>query len=80
MDGSLPGFSVHGILQARILEWVASFFHMGSSRPRDQTQVFHFVGRLFTDSATRKPFFSSRSEDFLAYPMGLNAKNHKLLI
>ena len=38
---TLPGFSVHGISQARILEWVASSFSRGSSRPRDQTQVSH---------------------------------------
>ena len=37
MDCSLPGSSVHGILQARILEWVAMLFSRGSSRPRDQT-------------------------------------------
>ena len=35
MDCSLPGSSVHGILQARILEWVAISFSRGSSRPRD---------------------------------------------
>ena len=35
MDCSLPGFSVHGIFQARVLEWVAISFSMGSSRPRD---------------------------------------------
>ena len=39
MDCSLPGFSVHGILQARILEWVAIAFSRGSSQPRDQTWV-----------------------------------------
>ena len=39
MDCSSPGSSVHGILQARILEWVASPFSKRSSRPRDQTQV-----------------------------------------
>ena len=39
MDRSLPGFSVHGILQARILEWVAISFSRGSSWPRDRTQV-----------------------------------------
>ena len=39
MDGSLAGSSVHGILQARILEWVAIFFPRGSCWPRDQTQV-----------------------------------------
>ena len=39
MDCSLPGFSVHGISQARILEWVAISFSRGSSRPRGQTCV-----------------------------------------
>ena len=39
MDCSLPGFSVHGISQARILEWVAISSSRGSSRPRGQTYV-----------------------------------------
>ena len=39
MDCSLPGSSVHGIFQARILEWVAIPFSRGSSQPRDQTYV-----------------------------------------
>ena len=39
VDCSLPGSSVHGILQARILEWVAIAFSRGSSQPRDWTQV-----------------------------------------
>ena len=39
MDYSLPGSSGHGILQARILEWVAFPFSWGSSQPRDLTQV-----------------------------------------
>ena len=39
MDCSLPGFSVHGLLQARILEWVAIPFSRGSSQPRDGTWV-----------------------------------------
>ena len=43
-----PSFSLHGILQARILEWVAIPFSSGSSRPRDQTQVSHIAGRVFT--------------------------------
>ena len=47
MDGSLPGSSVHGILQARILEWVAIPFSRGSSQPKDQTQVSHTEGRFF---------------------------------
>ena len=48
MDYSLPGSSVHGILQARILEWVAIPFSRGSSQPRDQTQVSCISGKFFT--------------------------------
>ena len=44
----LPGSSIHGILQARILEWVAIPFSRGSSQVRDRTQVSCLVGRLFT--------------------------------
>jgi len=40
--------TVHGILQARILEWVAFPFSRGSSHPRDQTQISHITGRFFT--------------------------------
>ena len=47
-------YTVHGILQARILEWVAFPFPRGSSQPRDQTQVSHITGRLFTSCATRE--------------------------
>ena len=43
-----PGSSVHGILQARILEWVAISFSRGSSQPRDRTQVSCIAGRHFT--------------------------------
>ena len=46
MDCSLPGSSVHGILQARILKWVAIPFSKGSSLPRDQTQVPYTVGQI----------------------------------
>ena len=45
---SLPEFSVHGILQAKILEWVAISFSRGSSQPRDWTQVSCIAGRFFT--------------------------------
>ena len=41
-------YRVHGILQARILEWVAIPFSRRSSQPRDQTQVSHIAGRFFT--------------------------------
>ena len=54
MDCSLPGSSSHGILQARILEWVAIPFSRGSSQPRDQTQVSCIAGRCFTLWATRE--------------------------
>ena len=47
MDCSPPGSSIHGILQARILEWVAISFSRGPSRPRDRTQVSFIAGRRF---------------------------------
>ena len=47
LDCSPPGSSVHGILQANILEWVASPFSRGSSRPRDSTQVSCIASRCF---------------------------------
>ena len=47
-------YTVHGILQAKILEWVAFPFSSGSSQPRDQTQVSHIAGRFFTSWATRE--------------------------
>ena len=48
MDYSLPGSSVHGILKARILEWVAIPFSRGSSRPKARTQISCLAGRFFT--------------------------------
>ena len=48
MDCSPPGSSVHGILQARILEWVAIPFSRGSLQPRDRTHVSCIAGRFFT--------------------------------
>ena len=54
MDCSLPGSSVRGIFQARVLEWVSISFSRGSSWPRDQTQVSHIAGRCFTAWATRE--------------------------
>ena len=54
MDRRLPGSSVHGILQARILEWVAMPSSRGSSQPRDWNQVSHIAGRFFTIWATRE--------------------------
>ena len=47
-------WTVHGILQARRLEWIAFPFSRGSLQPRDWTQVSHIAGRFFTSWATRK--------------------------
>ena len=54
MDCSLPASSVHGILQARILEWIAIPFFRGSSWSRDQTQISCIAGKFFTIWATRE--------------------------
>ena len=54
MDCSLPGSSIHGIFQARILEWIAISFSRRSSWPRDWILVSHIVGRRFTVWATRE--------------------------
>ena len=48
IDCSLPGISVYGILQARILEQAAIFLYRGSSKPRDRTKVSCTAGKLFT--------------------------------
>ena len=65
MDCSLLGSSVHGILHPRIMEWIAISFSNGSSQPRDQTQVTHMAGRLFTDWVTREalPWLDIKFED-----------------
>ena len=47
MDCSRPGSSLHGILQARTLEWFAISFSRGSSQPRDQTRVSCIAGKRF---------------------------------
>ena len=67
MDCSLTGSSVHGIFQARILEWGAISFSRGSSRPRDQTWVSCIVGSRFTIWATREVQVMSSS----LWPHGL---------
>ena len=66
MDYSLPVSSVHGSLQARILEWEAIPFSTGSSPPRDWTQVSHIAGRWFNLWATREaPFTGCHDLRFL---------------
>ena len=54
MDCSPQGSSVHGIFQARVLEWVTISFSRGSSQARDQTRVACIAGRHFTVWATRE--------------------------
>ena len=54
MNCSPPGSSLHGILQARIPEWISIPFSRWSSWPRDQTQVSHIAGRFFTIWVTRE--------------------------
>ena len=58
MDCSPPGSSLHGILQARLLEWVAISFSRVSSQPRDRTQVSRIAGRRFNLWATREALYS----------------------
>ena len=58
MDCSLPGSSVHGILQARILEWIVISFSKGSSQPRDWTWVFHIA--VYHLSHQGSPFLCSK--------------------
>ena len=59
MNCSPSGSSVHWILQARILEWVAISFSRGSSRSGDRTQVSSIAGGFFTSWATREAIYSS---------------------
>ena len=54
VDCSLPGSSIHGILQARILQWVAISFSRRSSQARDRTWVSRIAGKRFTIWATRE--------------------------
>ena len=58
MNCSPPGFSVHGILQARTLEWIAIPFSRGSSWPRDRTLVSCTAGIFFTFWDTGKPHYN----------------------
>ena len=66
-----PGFSVHGILQARILEWLAIFFSRGSSQPRDGTWVSCTAGTFFTHWATRAALWLYGSNWKILQEMGI---------
>ena len=61
MNCSPPGSFVHGIFQARILEWVATHFSRGSSWFRDQTQVSHIAGRFFSVSGRKRQMLNDLS-------------------
>ena len=61
VDCSPPGSSVHGILQARILEWAANPLSRGSSLPRDRIQVSCIASRFFTVRAIREAQFITYS-------------------
>ena len=61
----LKWHTVHGILQARILEWVAFPFSRGSSQPRDRTQVFHIAGRFFTSCKEIQPVHPKGNQSWI---------------
>ena len=69
MGCSPPGSSVHGIFQAWILECLAIFCSRGSSRPRNQTQVFWIVGRHFTIWATKETMACRSSPIGYTFPV-----------
>ena len=64
VDCSPPGVSIHGVLQARILEWVAISFSRGSSQTRNRTHISLIAGRFFTSWATREA-----QEDWSGWPI-----------
>ena len=70
LDCSLPGSSVHGILQARTLEWVAISSPRRSFQPRDWTQVSCITGRFFTFWVIHKSLF------FLLFRSQMQRVNH----
>ena len=65
MDYSLPGFSAHGIIQARILAWVAIPFSRVSSWPRDRTQLSCIVGRFFIIRTIREAQYDIKLVGYL---------------
>ena len=65
-------YTVHGILQARILEWVAFPSSRGSAQPRDWAQVLWIAGRFFTSWATREMLIAILIEILIIYQLNLN--------
>ena len=82
MDSSLLGSSVHGIFQARILEWVAIAFSRGSSWPKNRTQVSCIADRFFIVWTTKEahPLSSLKTSALISYLSSLNTafQNSKL--
>ena len=64
MDYTPPVSFVHGIFQAELWEWVAIPFSRGSSQIKNQTQVSHIVGRVFTVWATKEAPLKGISQSF----------------
>ena len=77
MDWSPPGSSVHGILQARILEWIAIFSSREFSWLRDQARVSHIAGGFFTVWATREASYFSLG--LLLFALYIYVDRHKYL-
>ena len=84
MNCSLPGSSIHGILQARILEWIAISFSRGSFQARDWTWVSCISGKLFTTWA-REPSQNhlpklppkATSQNYLSKPLRSDGSNRQ---
>ena len=68
IDCSLSGSSVHGIFQARVLEWIATSFSRGSSPPRDRTRVIRIPGRHFTSEPPGKPILDAAAKSLQSCP------------
>ena len=81
-DCSPPGFSLHGILQARILVWVAMSSSRGSSQSRDQTCISCIAGRFFTAEQSGKPNSTKEMmpKQQITHPPPLACLNQLLLI
>ena len=87
MDCSPPGFSVHGILQARILEWVAMTFSKGSSWPRDWTHISYiscpwlslFFSSIFQASFKWKWYLGTTVWAYGGFPSGSVVKRKTIL-
>ena len=80
MNCSLPGSSVPGIFQARILERVVMSYFRGSNRPRDQTRIssFSIFGRFFTTSVTWEASLDLIDEKYFSSSSQSNKRHRKI--